>query len=461
MDEHSADDDLRALRDADPAAGVEASQSLRDRIAGIPGEAPAATPVPLRPRRRWFLPVAAAGAVVAAIGGGYIWGAGGPSLRPDPIPLAVETGTPDRLAAPIGALDDFDGSADPGQSLPGSGGDLGPSTDTAASLVGGYPWGLPANRQRFIVPVFDAAPAQAEVYAIDGRARYSAEEAARMAAELGVEGDVREFVEGGGGWIVGDTAGAHFILTHWSGATATFNGGTVAPWTACELAVSPQYPALESAAPEVVDAFQAALNQCLAATPMPTDEQAREALRSFLAATGVTVQPDEITLEPNTEQRVISASAAWVVGNNATAIVTGVQVSAAGLLSGTGPTGEIVTLGAYPIVGAAEAAARLNDPAFSPSRVSLPESDGENPLHTQPTAPPEAPDVGSPVPWAITEREIVSARLGLALLHGADGQQFLAPAYEFTAADDTVWSVIALAEDGLDTTASDDVVFLG
>ena len=48
---------------------------------------------------------------------------------------------------------------------------------------------------------------------------------------------------------------------------------------------------------------------------------------------------------------------------------------------------------------------------------------------------------------------IVSARLGLALLAGEDGQQYLAPAYEFTATDDTVWSVLALAEDHLDTTA--------
>ena len=58
------------------------------------------------------------------------------------------------------------------------------------------------------------------------------------------------------------------------------------------------------------------------------------------------------------------------------------------------------------------------------------------------------------MPWSIVEHDIVSARLGLALLTGENGQQYLAPAYEFTATDETVWSVLALDEDELDTTAA-------
>src|SRR5688572_26694606 len=98
MDEHSADDDLRALRAADPAAGVEAPQTLRDRVASMTD----AVPVPIRRRRRWLVPVAAAGALVATIGGGYVWGAGALDLSPALVPLAVATGTPDDPAAPIG-----------------------------------------------------------------------------------------------------------------------------------------------------------------------------------------------------------------------------------------------------------------------------------------------------------------------------------------------------------------------
>ena len=458
MDEHFTDDDLRALRAADPAAGIEAPEALRDRVAGMPGEEPVSAPVPLRRRRRWLLPVAAAGAVVAAIGVGYVWGTGGMDLGPAPAPLAVETGTPDDPAAPIG-LGGGSGTQDapvagsiPGAvDLPGDGAAAPFSTSTSIA----YGWGLP-TRQRFILPTFEEMSGQASVYAVDARAQYSAEDAARVAATLGLTGDVRDFEEGGGGgWIVGDPSDSHFILTHWAGALAQFNKtGVEQPMTACHFAVSTRYPTLDGASHEVVDAFYAEVEHCLADTPMPTEEQAHEALRSFLAATGMDIESTHVTMTPDTEHRVLSATAAWVVQNNTTEIMTSVRVSAAGLLYGSGPTGEVVSLGEYTIVSPAEAAARLNDPAFSPRLVSSPETDVDYPEYTTPTAPPELPGAGSTVPWHIAEHEIVSARLGLALLHGPNGEQYLAPAYEFTASDETVWSVIALAEEGLDTTTS-------
>lgn len=462
MDEHSIDKDLRALRGADPAAAIDAPRSLRDRIAGIPAEGPAAAPVPLKPRRRWLLPAAAAAAVVAAIGGGYVWGSGGISIGPGPVPMAVETGTPDDPAAPVGPLDGAGGTGT-GQSSPSAGGDSTTTTQTAASLVGGYGWGYPANRQRFIVPVFDETPAQAEVYAVDGRARYSAEDAARMAAELGVPGDVREFTEGGGGWIAGDFNGAHLSIQPWSSAWVRYGSGLEYPWAVCHRTVSPGY-VLDGAPQATLDAFHAELEQCMVDAPMPTDEQARDALRSFLVATGVDPEATQITVsdEQNPGSGMVSAKAAWVVGSNATELVTEVWVSTQGLLSGSGPIGQIVSLGDYTIVSPAEGAARLNDPAYSPRLVSWSETGTEFPTPTIPTVPPEVPEAGASVPWPVAEREIVSARLGLALLHGSDGQQFLAPAYEFTADDDTVWSVIALAEDGLDTTSlPDQFIFPG
>src|SRR4051794_17049941 len=98
MDEHFSDEDIRELRAADPAAGVEASAQLRDRVAAISSEGAAA-----RKRSGWRLlaPIAAAGVIVAAIGGGYIWGTGGIHFAPASTPLAVETGTPGSPAAPI------------------------------------------------------------------------------------------------------------------------------------------------------------------------------------------------------------------------------------------------------------------------------------------------------------------------------------------------------------------------
>lgn len=458
MDEHFTDDELRVLRAADPAAGVEASESLRDRVARIPTAHADAAPVALG-RRRWLVPVAAAGAVVAAIGGGYVWGTGGIDLGPAPVPLAVATGTPDDPAAPIGGFagagsGEGTASADSGamQSMPG----IKSSAETLhaadSMYTSGYGWGFPFNRQRFVAPAFETTPAQASVYAVDARAQYSAEDAARMAAELGVPGDVRESKDEGG-WVVGDHPGPRLALTLWGGADVYYSSGIVDPWSACHNAVAPGY-SLDNARQETWDAYSAELDQCLKDTPMPTEEQAREALSLFLAATGIAEEATQITVAPDTASRTLMATAARVVGNNETEIVTYVGVSAEGMLSGYSPTGQLVSLGDYPIVSPADGAARLNDPAYSPRLVSWPEREGDYPEYTAPTAPPEVPGAGTEVPWLISEHEIVSARLGLALLHGNGGEQFLAPAYEFTAADETVWSVIALAEDDLDTTST-------
>lgn len=474
MDEHFTDDELRALRDADPAAGSHAPEPLRERIAEIPGNADDA-PVSLDPRReadaglvppkarrRWLVPAAAAGAIVAAIGGGYIWGTGGADLGPAPVPMAVATGTPQKPAAPIGGFSGADagdtgGSADGAarQSMPGMALQAETSMMAADSMYSyGYgPYWGSFSQQRFILPTFDTTPSQASVYAVDARVQYSAEDAARMAAVLGLTGDTRES-EGGGGWVVGDYPGARFELTLWGGADAGYSSGVVDPWSACHNAISPGYD-LEKGGQKVWEAYNLETERCLKDTPMPTEEQARDALSLFLAATGVDEEATRITVTPDTMSRTMMATAARVVGSNETEIVTHVGVSAQGMLSGYGPTGSVVSLGDYPIVSPAEGASRLNDPAYSPRLVSWPDREGDYPEYIAPTAPPEVPGAGSRVPWGITEREIVSARLGLALLYGDHGEQFLAPAYEFTADDDTVWSVIALAEGELDTATPD------
>lgn len=470
MDEHSADDDLRALRGADPAAGVDASAALRDRIASIPAEdAPAgetldagtpagesfdadalAAPVPIRRRRRWALPVAAAAAVVAAIGAGYTWGSGGVDLGPQPVPLAVATGTPDDPAEPIG--------------LGGSGG--GAEAELQSGVAEGVPgshlstgleiWPGPGSRsdgRRFIVPAFEDTPGHANVYAVDGRAQYSAEDAARMAAALGIEGEPRREEPGtGGGWVVGEYTGAYLTLSPWSG-DAHYGSGIPEAVTVCERRADALH-GRDKMNDDGTWAFGQEMIRCMADTPMPSDELVDESVSTFLAAIGFDEDAAELTQTPDESGRSVMVTAARIVENNVTDIVAHITVSAGGIMYASGPTGQVVSLGEYPIVSPAEAAARLNDPAFAPTLVSWPESDSEPPVVTEPTEPPELPEPGSAVPWQIAEHEIVSARLGLSLLYGADGVQYLAPAYEFTASDDTVWSVIALPEDQLDTASS-------
>lgn len=456
MNEHTPDDDLQALRAADPAAGVEVPSSLRARIAALPdGSASESGPVPLRRPRRWLLPVAAAGAVIAAIGGGYVWGTGGVDLTPPAAPMAVATGTPDDPGAPIGL-----GGGAPGAAQ-GARGDLATpmsavgSAEFGASTTWGYGWGPYSSRQRFSVPEFETTPGEAEVFALDGAAHYSSQEAARVAAELGIPGDVQDFTAAGQpGWIVGDMSGPYLLLMPTGGADLDFRTAVTDPTAACHVAVSPGYPPISGAAPRVVDAFYAEVNQCLADTPLPTDAQARDALRSYLAVVGLDEADVQITVTPYDEQRVAHVTATRLVGSDATEVTISVTASAEGLLFGQGPTADIVSLGTYDIVSPAEAAARLNDPAFSPRLVSQPDHEGDYPDYTAPTAPPAVPEAGAPVPWPVAEREIVSARRGLALVHGADDVRYLAPAYEFTADDGTVWSVTALAEAELDTTST-------
>ncbi|MGM7671018.1 hypothetical protein [Microbacterium sp. A93] len=438
MHEPFADDDIRAVQAADPAEGAVASAALRARVAGIPA---VARTVPVRRGRRWLVPIAAAGMVLAAIGGGYIWGTGGIHFGPAPVLLAVETGAPNDPAAPIELGDAGNGSGVGGAEL---------QVGAQANAMPGFGWWGYPNRHRFIVPAFDPSPSQAKVFAVDAGVQYSAEDAARMASVLGVTGEVRAN-EFGGGWVLGDYSGAYFDLSVWG--TASFNGGILDPVVVCEDAATALH-GREKLNDDGTWAFGQEMIRCMADTPLPSDELVHESVTLFLAAIGLDEDAVEITAVPDDAGRNVTVTAARIVENNVTEIAAHVTVSAQGIMNASGPIGEVVSLGEYPIVSHAEAAARLNDPAFSPRLVSAPDQIADPGEYIPPTAPAKVPDAGSAVPWRIDEHEIVSARLGLALLNGENGEQYLAPTYEFTAADDTVWSVVALAEDELDTTTT-------
>lgn len=430
MDDATGDDALRALRATDPADGTHAPAALRDRVSAIPDGVPAAR----RSARRWLAPVAAASLVVAMIGGGYLWGTGRIAPAPELPSVAVETATPERPGEPI-ALGGGGGGSLQAQAQPHVGISL-PGME-----VGGN-----TSHQRFTLPAFETVSGEADVYALDGGAQYSAEDAARMAAALGVTGEVR--TGDSGGWAVGDSGqalsgepapGALFTLLPWG--DAYFRGAAAAPVSACEELATALHGRNEGG-------FGAEMIRCMAETPLPTDDAVQDAAELFLAAIGIDASATRITTQPDESGREITAFAAVIVADNVTEITARITVSAEGITTASGPIGEIVSLGAYPIVSPAEGAGRLSDPAYAARRVVGTES-----VLTPsgaPTAPPAAPAPGSLIPWRIAEREIVSARLGLALV-GADGHDYLVPAYEFTAADGSVWSVLALAEEVLAT----------
>ncbi|MHC2997878.1 hypothetical protein OB08_01110 [Microbacterium sp. HJ5] len=442
------DDELRALRAADPAGEAAAPQELRNRVASLVVSEADIAQARSRWGSRWLAPMAAGTSILLALGAGYAWGTGAIGRSPAPSPLAVATGTPEDPAAPVGLGRGADGELQSGMTTGGESA-VTPGIEPLVFPVGG----MRPDGQRFIVPAFDEAPGRANVYAVDAGARFSAEDSARMAAALGVGGDVRALQpEAGGGWVVGSSPGASFTLSPWMG-DASYSSGIPHPVTSCEERATALH-GRDKVDGDGTWAFGQEMIRCMADTPLPGDELVRESTAAFLNAIGLTEESAKITTTTDASARTVMVTAARVVEGNVTEITAHIEVSSEGILSASGPTGEVLSLGDYSIVSPAEAAGRLNDPAYAPHLLAWPDTRPRSTDAAEPPAPPEAPDAGSAVPWSIMEHDIVSARLGLALLTGEDGQQYLAPAYEFTATDETVWSVLALDEDELDTTAA-------
>ncbi|MCT9002669.1 hypothetical protein [Microbacterium memoriense] len=454
MDPHDEDTSLSAMRSLDPAAGTEAPAHLRSHVTGIPDNA--ARSSVHAGRSRWLAPAAAAAALVVGLGGGYLAGSRGdaaPSAAatatPSGTPITVAVGSAEEPAPPVSL-----GGA--GRSGAGDAGLLGGQEATANSATADAavsPWHY-SNGRRFIVPPFDQTPSMSAVYALDGRAQYSAPDAERIAAALGLDGTAHQD-QPEQGWIVGDRQGngPRLWLSPTGAGDVNFSGGIADPHSECWAAIGPKY-GVDTGTDMTEDdwkAFDAETKQCLADTPMPTEQQARDALSLFLSATGVDELQTQVTVTPEEQGRTISASAARVVAENATVVTSTITVSAKGFLYGYGPTATIVSLGNYDIVSPAEAAARLNDPVFAPAYASTMASEVDYEQFDDPaTEPPAVPAAGALVPWGITEFEIVSARLGLAQMTSIDDERFLAPAYEFTDTEGNVWSVLALAEREID-----------
>ena len=462
--------DLDAVRSVDPASTHEPSAALRERIAAIPSTSDTAPIVTVRRRSRWIAPAAASVALAVAVGGGYLLGAhpgNAPvspgasgvvsSVAPGPT-VAVATGTSADPAAPVSLGGSAGGGAreavtDESQSLTMSAG-----ISAASGTVS--PWHY-SNGRRFTLPTFDSVGSTAKVYALDGRAQYSAADAERIASALGIDGTAHQ-KRASDGWIVGnEKSGRAPTLWLWpsGGGDVDYQGGIGDPYTACWEQVAPRFGDAKGLdlTREQRRERSAQVDACVENTPMPTKRQAREAMSLFLAATRVDESATQVTVTSDKEWRTMSVSAARVVDGNETVVTSWVTVSAKGILYAHGPTAPVESLGEYPIVSPAEAADRLNDPVYAPAYAAKAASEVDYRQHDDPaTEPPALPAAGAKVPWGITEFEISSARLGLALMTSIRDERFLAPAYEFTDTEGNVWSVLALAESEIDPVGGGD-----
>lgn len=460
-DDPRSSDPLAAMRDLDPAADSAPSSGLRARVSSVPDAV-----TPAARRRRWLMPVAAAAALVVGVGGGYVVGSGALTGSTEQIaaPLPVATGSTQDPAPPIslapgaGGAASADSGGDAGMRLQGAQSaplSTAETAETADSTVS--PWHY-SNGRRFHLPVFDETTSTATVYALDGRAQYSAADAERIARTLGLDAAAHQ-EEPEYGWTVGDPQHGGPVL--WMSPTGagdvSFHTGVADPSSACWTQIAPEYGVDTTKGVNLDEAtwraFDADVRACVVATPMPTDQQARDALSLFLTATGVDESQTQVTVTSDDDSRTMTATAARVVAGNVTVVTSAVHVSAKGLLHGNGGTATVVSLGDYDIVSPAEAARRLNDPVFTPAYAASTASEIDyDQLHEPVAEPPAVPVAGARVPWGITEFEIASARLGLAQMTGVEDQRFLAPAYEFTDSEGNVWSVLAIAETEIDPT---------
>ncbi|GIG37101.1 hypothetical protein [Cellulomonas pakistanensis] len=464
------DEALARLRAADPAAGSALdAAALRAEVARRTAEDPAdrdpgaVVPLAGRRRSRWLqaAAVAAAAAVVAGAGGYAVGAAGG------------DGGSTVTAEAPI--------------TLSGPAAERATTLDGAASTADLRiaPWF--GGRTVFSSSGLADDATSGHAWAFDAASVFSAETAARVAGVLGVAGEpAQQF----GAWTVGPQDGSGPTVTLQPDGTAgiSYYDPTRDPWSCAASApdqtdqpdagagdgtATPE-PGAATLDPSLVDP---ALPTVVAPTcdpaagPAPTGDAATSAVRDLLGSLGV--DPDRFQYEAlEGDARASTVTAYQVLDGRQTGVTWSVTLVEGGVQSLYGSLAPLVDLGEYPVVGAATAAERLNDPRFgaggggvvplaraeaadggaagalrdgaSDDAVALPA-----PEPGDPTVPPTA-EPGAAIPWPVQQVTLTGARLGVSMVTGADGAALLVPAYELTDADGSSWSVVAVEEGSLD-----------
>lgn len=485
------DEAFGRLSAADPAADARLdTAALRAEVARRTADTPTVTPAPdgsegangtqgtagpgasvttlaSRHRPRW-LQVAAVAAGVALVGsGGYALGAGGDDT------VAADAITLGGAAAPEAAsADSAAGSATDMRIAPG--------------------FGL---RAVFTASGLSDDAGTGRSWALDAASAFSSETAARVAGVLGVVG---EPTLQWGSWMVGPQDGSGPTVSvqpdgtasisyvdptrdPWScsasatdktgGGAGTSTGAAAAPDAAPAepgaaepsggAAAQPGATTIDPAPPTVTPpACDPALGDA------PAGDIAVAATRDILGSLGVDPGTFEYEVgDSGGDSRATSVSAFAVIDGQRTGLTWSVMLVGDGVQSLFGSLAPLVELGEYPVVGAATAVERLNDPRFGtsfggvmPLARAATTAATEVAPDTTVVAPSDDPTVpatvrpGSALAWPVQQVTITGARLGLTLLTQADGAAVLVPAYELTDSDGNAWSVMAVDEGSLDMT---------
>lgn len=432
-------DPIARLRDADPAVDVEPRAGFAEEVvaaavapeaeASAPSEAPVADLAAERARRRpRWLPIAAAAAAIAIVGGGAGYWAGASTGG-----VSVVAGG----AAPPITLES--GAGAPGAQPSIGDGASGGMDEQSKMMAGGasdlmYPYGF--GRYDFHASGLATEAGSALAYTFDARPVTNAESVAALAGALGLDG-VPELKDGS--WTVGAQDGTGPSL--WVGLDGT------ASFSYSDPRVNPWKCSADGAT-------------CEPSGALPGEAAAIEALRSLITASGRDAGDFEFTAE-TWEGAVTSSAQAWpVVDGQRLDRGWSVELAADGVVSASGALAAVVELGEYPVVSEQEGFERLSDPRFGAQNLVMPLAAREGgaiatdatseEVWTPPTEAPAPAAPGAAIGWPVTDVEIVGARLGLASQWQPDGSVIVVPAYEFTDSDGGTWSVIAVAESKLD-----------
>jgi hypothetical protein len=450
------DEAFARLRAADPAADADLdAAALRAEVTrrtGTDTDGATVTTLGSRRRARW-LQVAAVGvgAALVAGAGGYAAGVrGGGEAAAAPISLSQ----PGAEQQPAGAADKLAAGA----------------TATDMRIAPGF-----GMRAVFSASGLADDATAGHAWALDAASVFSAGTAARVASALGVTGEPTQQY---GAWTVGpqDGTAPNVTLQPDGAASISYYDPTRDPWV-CTASATDQPDAgvpdgaatteggaalQPTIAPELVD-------PALPVVPGPTcdpalgdapaGDEAVAATRDLLAALGVDPAGFEYEVGDSGTPKASVVSAYQVVDGQRTGLSWSLTLVDGGVQSLYGSLAPLVDLGEYPVVGAATAVERLNDPRFGSGYGGVmplaraETADGAATTDVAPSTDPTVPATaqpGSPISWPVQQVTITGARLGLGMVTQADGAVLLAPAYELTDADGSTWSVVAVDEGSLD-----------
>ncbi len=485
------DEPFDRLCAADPAADVEPDlPQIRATVTEQIGPRRTTAPTP----GRW-LRVAAATAAVLAVGvGGYLIGTAGSGDRVTAAGTVSSVGRasasasvvgPPVVVAAVGSVAPTGTGAAPAISLGGggqqavggraasgstaaavpemaAGGAGGARSASADSAVGGGFWGW--GRTVFHDSGLPTTGGTAQAWAYDPAQVVSAETAQRIATALGIQGSA---VQQYGAWVVGSTdyTGPAVMLSGDGLGSVNYSNPTADPWYCPN-----QFP---SAGPNSPDAPTAIIEtkpvceQRAIGAALSSDEaiaRAKETMGLIGVDIGSDIGADAASYEfeaqpyddPNGPYK--SVAAYQVQRGQRTGQAWSFSFAADTLSNFWGALAPVVDAGTYEVISPAQAVARLNDPRFGSTAMAYPVDyvipQGTQGSYVEPTAVtvPPIPAPNAPVAWPVTEVTITGYQLGVAQQYQPDGSVLLMPAYALTNAEGVSWSVIAIADDGLNFT---------